>query len=61
MRARPVIFFANFIPLAAWLSRADKANAAGLCVTDKNVRAIDNNYYTLAKETEARVRPRRAG
>jgi len=43
------------------LSRADKANATGLYVTDKNVRAIDNNYYTPAKETEARVRPRRAG
>lgn len=39
----------------------DKANAANLYVTDKNVRAIDNNYYTVTKETEARVHSRKNG
>jgi hypothetical protein len=37
-------------------AQTDKANATKLYVTDKNVRAIDNNYYTVTKETEARVR-----
>jgi len=40
-------------------AQTDKANATALYMTDKNVRAIDNNYYTVTKEAEARVRSRK--
>lgn len=46
---------------SATVTQADKANATKLYVTDKKVRAIDNNYYMVTEETEARVRSRKGG
>ena len=46
-------------PAAGNGTQTDKANATALYAMDKNVRAIDNNYYTVTKEAEARVHSRK--